>query len=143
MTNVPCPFCAIVRGRADDDLIAFRNEYVFVIPTLKQRRRNSGQILVCPVAHEVSLCELSSPLRAELDDAVLRMMAAAREAFGAVGTTLMLNQGAPDQDIEHLHMHVIPRFPSDNLIVPNPDRAPAPRAVRVELAARLRAALQR
>jgi histidine triad (HIT) family protein len=143
MTNMPCPFCAIVYGEDDEDLIAFRSERVFVVPTLKQRPLNSGQVLVCPIAHEVSLHQISSSLRAALDDTVLRVMDAAADAFGAVGTTLMLNQSAPDQDIDHLHIHVIPRFLDDKLTIPNPDRSPAPRNVRAQLAARLRAALRK
>ena len=140
--SIPCPFCAIGLGESDDDLVAFRGENVFVIPTLKQRPRNPGQVIVCPVTHEISMKEISSSLRAELFSVTQQVVDASPTAFGAVGTTLMLSQGAPDQVIHHLHLHVIPRFAEDNLTIPNPDNSPAPRGLRLQLAAQLREALR-
>ena len=69
-------------------------------------------------------------------------MAAALQAFGAVGTTVLVNDTAPDQTLEHLHVHVIPRFAGDDLVIPNPNSAAAPRGVRLELASKLRAVLE-
>ena len=90
-----CPFCEIARGEVDTDLVAFRGERVFVFPTLKQRPSNRGQVLVCPIAHETSLRSASPELRNELFRVVDQVVAAAPPAFAAVGTTLMVNQGAP------------------------------------------------
>lgn len=136
-----CPFCAIGRGNVDADLVAFRASNVFVVPTLKQRSSNPGQVLVCPVSHEVSLHALQADLRAALFDVVSQVTAAATRAFGAVGTTILVNNNAPDQNLHHLHVHIIPRFSNDDLAIPNVDSAPAPRDLRLELASKLRAAL--
>lgn len=46
----------------------------------------------------------------------------AQAAFGAMGTTVLNNNDAPDQVISHLHVHVIPRFEGDDLTIPNPAR---------------------
>ncbi len=138
----PCPFCAIGRDLSDEDLVAYRSENCFVTPTLLQRSSNPGQVIVCPVAHETSLRAPLAPLHVELFSVAQQMADAAPVAFGAIGTTLMLNQGAPDQILHHLHVHVIPRFAEDNLQIPNPDRSAAPRGLRLQLASQLREVLR-
>ena len=137
-----CPFCAIGRGDVDADLVAFRASGVFVVPTLKQRPSNPGQVLICPESHELNLHRLQAHVRDALFEAVARVTAAASRAFGAVGTTVLINESAPDQELDHLHVHVIPRFDNDALVIPNTDGAPAPRELRLKLASKLRAALR-
>jgi histidine triad (HIT) family protein len=136
-----CPFCEIGSGRADRDLVAYRTDRVFVVPALKQRAINPGQVLICSNEHVTALHGLGPSLRAELFTVVALVTRAALAAFGAVGTTVLNNNDAPDQAISHLHVHVIPRFEHDGLIIPNPDRTPTSRDVRAQIAARLRQAL--
>jgi diadenosine tetraphosphate (Ap4A) HIT family hydrolase len=137
-----CPFGAIGCGEVDADLVAFRVSGVFVVPLLKQRPSNLGQVLVCPVAHEALLHRLELHVRSKLFDVVAQVVAAAPRAFGAVGTTVLMNNGAPDQELDHLHIHVIPRFDHDALVIPNADTASAPRDLRLELASKLRSELE-
>ncbi len=84
--NIHCPFCAIGRGEVDADLVAFRTADVFVVPALKQRPSNRGQVLVCPVSHEVFLHCLQEHARDGLFEVVTQVAAAATRVFGAVGT---------------------------------------------------------
>ena len=137
-----CPFCAIGRGDVDADLVAFRASGVFVVPTLKQRPSNPGQVLICPASHEVNLHSVSADVRVALFEVVAQVTAAASQAFGAVGTTVLINDSAPDQELDHLHVHVIPRFDNDALVIPNTDGTPAPRELRRQLAAKLRNELE-
>jgi histidine triad (HIT) family protein len=137
-----CPFCAIGSGANDADLVAFRTPNVFVVPALKQRRSNPGQVLVCPVSHEASLGRLQAGLPNELFEVAAAVTAAVPEAFGALGATVLVNDRAPDQTLEHVHVHVIPRFAGDDLVIPNPRGAAAPRGLRLELASKLRTAMR-
>ncbi|MGW5688995.1 HIT family protein [Nonomuraea sp. NPDC003754] len=136
-----CPFCAIAVGEADQDLIVFRTENVFVIPTLKQRPANPGQVMALPNQHVTALHAAEPALLTELFQVVARITAVAPEAFGGVGTTIFNSNNAPDQVLSHLHVHVVPRFDADNLVIPNPSNKAAPRSLRVELASRLRRAM--
>lgn len=140
--DASCPFCAIGSGASDADLVAFRTANVFVVPTLKQRSANPGQVVICPVSHVTSFHGLQAGLRNELLDVTFAVMGAAPRAFGALGVTVLVNDKAPDQALEHLHVHVIPRFVGDSLVIPNPDGSAVPRSVRLELAFRLRAAME-
>jgi histidine triad (HIT) family protein len=132
-----CPFCAMGSGAADADLVAFRTDRVFVSVARKQRPANPGHMLVCPVAHVTTLHTVEPDLLMEVVGVLAQVTRAVPLAFGAVGTTVLNNNDAPDQVISHLHVHVIPRFDGDNLVIPNPDKAAAPRHLRVELAAKL------
>lgn len=67
---VRCPFCAIGAGEVAQDLIALRTENVFVIPTLKQRPANLGQVIALPAVHVTALHEAEPALRTELFDVV-------------------------------------------------------------------------
>jgi histidine triad (HIT) family protein len=137
----PCPFCMIGSGDVDQDLVVLRTGDVFVIPTLKQRAANHGQIIVLPVAHVTALHEAGRVLRAELFDVVATLTATMESAFGATGSTVWQNNDAPDQELSHLHIHVVPRFNGDGFAMPDPALGAAPRPLRAKLAARLRQAL--
>ena len=129
------------RGEIDSYLIALRTDRVFVSVARKQRPANPGHVLVCPVEHATALHTAEPSLLGEVFDVVAQITRAAPSAFGAVGTTVLNNNDAPDQVVSHLHVHVIPRHVGDDLVIPNPDKAPAPLDLRIELAARLRRAL--
>lgn len=133
-----CPFCEIGVGDVDQDLVVLRTGDVFVIPTLKQRSANHGQVIVLPVAHVTALHEAGPALRADVFDVVATLTAAMPEAFGAIGSTVFQNNDMPGS---HLHVHVVPRFTGDGFAMPDPRIKTAPRALRAGLATRLRQAL--
>jgi histidine triad (HIT) family protein len=137
----PCPFCEIGSGDVDQDLVVLRTGDVFVIPTLKQRAANQGQVIVLPVAHVTALYEAGPALRADVFDVVSTLTSAMPTAFGATGSTVFHNNDAPGQILSHLHVHVVPRFAGDGFVMPDPALGAAPRPLRVELATRLRQAL--
>lgn len=139
----PCPFCLIGSGDVDQDLVVLRTGDVFVIPTLKQRAANHGQIIVLPVAHVTALHKAGPALRAELFDVVATLTATMATAFGATGSTVWQHNDAPDQELSHLHIHVTPRFTGDAFVMPDPALTVAPRPLRAELATQLRQALAR
>jgi histidine triad (HIT) family protein len=128
-------------GDLDEDLVVLRTSDVFVIPTLKQRAANLGQIIVLPVAHVTALHEAEPALRTGLFDVVATLTGCVATAFGGVGSTVFLNIDAPGQELSHLHVHVVPRFTGDGFVMPDPAIGNAPRALRADLAARLRRAL--
>ena len=136
-----CPFCAIGAGKVDQDLVVLRTSDLFVVPTLKQRAGNQGQVIVLPTAHVAGLHRASHALRAAVFDVVATLSTTMTAAFGAIGSTVFLNNDAPGQELSHLHVHVVPRFDGDGFALPDPAIAVAPRPRRAELAARLREVL--
>jgi histidine triad (HIT) family protein len=139
MTN--CLLCAIGSGASDPELVAFRTKNVFVVPSIKQRKSNRGQVIICPVSHVTAIHVLEASLSEEVFKIAARVSAALSTAFGAVGTTILINSQAPAQEVEHLHVHVIPRFTDDNLIIPDEENAPETWEDRLQIAKTLRQAL--
>lgn len=136
-----CPFCQIAAGEVDSDLVAYRSANVFVLPALTQRENNRGHVLVLPTAHVIELVGAPPGLLRELFDVVARVSRAALPAFGAVGTTIFQNNGAPDQILSHLHVHVVPRFANDDFRIPEPAISVIDPAIRAAQAAALARAL--
>lgn len=112
------------------------------MPALKQRRHNPGHALVLPVSHVTDLHESPAGIPHELFEVTARVTSAVKDAYGAVGSTVLQNNHVPGQVLHHVHVHVVPRFENDAFRMPEPELGEAPRAVRRERAAALRKALR-
>src|SRR5581483_10278504 len=74
-----------------------------------------GHVLVVPRAHAASIEELSPAEADALFRTVVRLAGPVREALGAAGTTIGINNGeATGQTIPHVHVHIVPRWPDDD-----------------------------
>jgi histidine triad (HIT) family protein len=114
-----CPFCTLAGG-AEKDLLVLRTPNVLVVPALKQRRLNRGQMLILPRVHVTRMIDAEPSLIQELYTVAGRVSMAVRQAFDATGATLFQNDDAPDQEIIHLHIHVVPRRSRDEFKLPDP-----------------------
>jgi histidine triad (HIT) family protein len=109
-----CVFCAIARGECDSDLIAFRDEHTFVIPSLHQRPQSPGHMLVMPADHIPWIYDLSGAVAAALMTTVSAVARAVKVSSAADGVGIRQNnEPHGGQDIPHVHFHVIPRFAND------------------------------
>lgn len=106
-----CTFCRIVAGKLPAEIV-YEDQQVMAF--LDANPLNPGHTLVIPKAHVESLSELPEEACGPLLSTAVRVARAAREALGAAGVNLVVNDGrAAGQAIPHLHLHVIPRFPGD------------------------------
>jgi histidine triad (HIT) family protein len=109
MAGMACPFCAIVAGEGDAEVVL---ETTDAIGFLDRSPLFAGHVLVVPRIHVVTL--------PELDDvepffrAVQRVAAAIPAALGAQGTFVAMNN-IVSQSVPHLHAHVVPRTRGDGL----------------------------
>ncbi len=107
-----CVFCRIIRGELpavkvyeSDLVVAFLDIYPI----------NPGHTLVVPKRHVERLEELRDEEARELVQAAARLAPAIVRAVRAEGYNLIMNIGrAAGQEIEHLHLHIVPRFSDDN-----------------------------
>ena len=106
-----CVFCRIVDGvepahevLRDDHVVAF----------LDTRPLFAGHTLVVPVDHVVTLPDLPVDQLAAFFGRVQLLSAAVRDAMGAQGTFVALNNTV-SQSVPHLHVHVVPRTKGDGL----------------------------
>jgi ATP adenylyltransferase len=110
--HLGCVFCAAVTGE-DASLVVFRGATCFVI--LNKYPYNNGHLLIVPNRH------ISLPSDATSDE-LAEMMTLARdsqlvltEAYNPHGMNMGINLGKPAGAgiLDHLHMHVVPRWNGD------------------------------
>jgi diadenosine tetraphosphate (Ap4A) HIT family hydrolase len=133
MTTDECPFCALAAG-SDDEVVAVRTGLVLAAPNPRQRPKNRGHVLIIPAAHITRLVDADPLLLQELYGLAGRVCMAVRDAFGATGSMLFQNENLPDQELHHLHIHVVPRRAGDDFRLPDPVKDQLTRAERVEQA---------
>lgn len=131
-----CIFCEIVAGEAEAS-IAYEDEATMAFMDLRQF--HPGHTLVVPRRHVRDIYELDDNTGAALMAAVARVARGVRDAFAPDGLNLWQSNGAPWQEVFHLHIHVLPRWREDGLLRFAPGRLPRPpRAELDKQAAKIR-----
>ena len=106
-----CIFCRIVGGEIRAELIACEPE---VVAFLDVQPLADGHVLVVPRTHAARLEDLPPAAAEALFRTVVRLAGPVREALGAAGTTIGVNNGeATGQTIPHVHVHIVPRREGD------------------------------
>ena len=109
-----CVFCSIVSGDRTPQTVAHRDEATVVFPSLHQRPQNPGHMLVIPTAHIPYIYEVDETLGGVLMATVAAVARAVKVVWSADGVVIRQNnEKHGDQDVFHVHFHVIPRFAGD------------------------------
>jgi histidine triad (HIT) family protein len=123
-TRVDCLFCRIVAGELPSTR-AYEDDRVIAIMDIFPATR--GHVLVIPRAHAADVHEVSAEDLAAAAAVAKRLADRAIGALHADGVTIMQSNGAAAwQTVFHYHVHVIPRYDGDPLVLPwRPGTAPA------------------
>src|SRR6266478_9175867 len=106
-----CIFCRIVADEIPAEVVVRESE---VVAFLDVQPLADGHVLIVPRAHVAAVEELEPAATAAVFQTVLRLAGPVREALGAAGTTIGINNGAATgQTIPHVHVHIVPRWPDD------------------------------
>jgi len=106
-----CIFCRIVGGEVPAEVVTREPE---VVAFLDVQPLADGHVLVVPRAHVPAVEELEPAAADALFREVTRLAGPVRQALGAAGTTIGINNGAATgQTIPHVHVHIVPRWPDD------------------------------
>jgi ATP adenylyltransferase len=113
-----CPFCLIPAMSDEDGLIVHRGETSYVVLNLYPY--NSGHLMSVPFRHVAHYTDLTIEETAEIAALTQTAMRVLREASGAQGFNLGMNQGvvAGAGIAAHLHQHVVPRWGGDTNFMP-------------------------
>lgn len=109
-----CVFCKIISGEFSSYKV-YEDENVLAILDLSQT--TYGHTLVMPKKHYADILAIPSD---ELEYLVTKTRDIARtlvDKLNAQGFNLLINTGAiAGQTVEHLHIHIIPRYSDDDTI---------------------------
>ncbi|HBV33384.1 TPA: hypothetical protein DEB72_02580 [Patescibacteria group bacterium] len=108
-----CIFCKIIQGvlpkykvYEDEDVVAFLDIHPVSV----------GHTLVVPKKHYLDLVNAPPEVAANLMAITQKIAPSIMEAVGATAFNLALNNGAQaGQVVNHVHLHIIPRFADDGL----------------------------
>ena len=107
-----CVFCAAREGE-DAPLVVFSGDTCFVI--LNKYPYNNGHLMVVPNRHIALPSEATASELTEIIALAARAELAIREAYAPHGLNMGINLGksAGAGILDHLHMHVVPRWNGD------------------------------
>ncbi|MBI1745430.1 MAG: HIT domain-containing protein [Acidobacteria bacterium] len=112
--EVSCVFCAALQKGDDRDVhIVFRGQSAFVI--LNRYPYNTGHLMIVPYRHIPLLTDATPEELNELMVLVQHSQQVLGEVYQAQGFNLGMNLGrcAGAGIVDHLHMHVLPRWAGD------------------------------
>lgn len=113
-----CVFCeALAHDDARESLVLHRGEHAFVL--LNRYPYNTGHLMICPVRHLEEPGEMTPEESLEVMDLLARCSALLRERMRAEGINAGMNLGrASGGSVDHLHLHVVPRWVGDTNFMP-------------------------
>lgn len=115
-----CVFCRIVR-REEESFLVYEDESHMAF--MDRYPVNIGHTLVIPKKHYRVLTDMPEREAGALFGLAPRIAQAAVRAVDAKGFNVLQSNGEPAwQEIPHVHVHVIPRFPGDHVRLSWPAR---------------------
>lgn len=112
-----CIFCEII-AKKEKSYMIFENDFVCCF--LDKYPINKGHVLVVPKKHYQEFSEVDSKSLTEVILASQRVARSLETLLNTDGITIMQNNGI-FKDVEHYHMHVIPRYKGDGFSWIEPD----------------------
>ncbi len=111
MKNPDCLFCKIADKQIPAAVI-YEDDHVMAF--LDVHPRTLGHTLVIPKYHAPWIVELPDEEVGPLFLAAKHMTELVTKKLGSDGATIGMNQGrASGQEVDHLHVHVMPRWQND------------------------------
>ncbi|KTG29510.1 HIT family protein [Haloferax profundi] len=106
-----CIFCAIAGGDIPGRIV---HETEHSLAFLDVNPLAPGHTLVVPKDHYARLDDVPDEITADLFRTVDELVPRVEEAVDADATNVGINNGpAAGQEVEHVHVHIVPRFDDD------------------------------
>ncbi|MDR1560237.1 MAG: HIT family protein [Clostridiales bacterium] len=110
-----CIFCKIVKGDIPSYKVYEDGELLVILDRFP---RNTGECLVITREHFDNLFDLDPALCAKIFELSQRVAVKLKEEYPIDGLNLLQNNGgAAGQQINHFHLHVMPRYDLDSIVI--------------------------
>jgi histidine triad (HIT) family protein len=122
--NYTCPICLGIQSIENDDTLIRQNDIVYkddlatVFIGSFFTKNNPGYPIIVPNEHFENIYDLPTEQVRRIADLTKYFSLAVKEVRNCDGITILQNnEPASNQHAFHYHMHVIPRFTDDRLIL--------------------------
>ena len=106
-----CIFCSIAKGEIGDTIFC---ETEKAVAFLDNQPRVPGHSLVVPKQHVANMLELDKEMLEPLFETVQKTLDILDKTLSPDGFTIGINHGkVSGQAVDHLHIHIFPRFSDD------------------------------
>lgn len=113
--NNSCIFCKILSGEIPSFTV-YEDETFKVI--LDRFPASKGHVLIIPKMHVKDIFELSDEIAMKIYPLAKKMATLLKDALAIEGVNIVQNNGvAAGQTIDHFHLHLVPRFKEDGVIL--------------------------
>jgi len=134
-----CIFCKILAG---DIPAHFVYEDDLVIAFLSLEQPNPYKVLVVPRDHVEMVYDLNDELAGAIFKATVKIARSVRDVSKCEGMNLLQSNGeVGQQDVFHFHLHIVPRFSGDSIVL-DWDNTPASQNELIKIAQGIRSNLE-
>ena len=106
-----CLFCKIIAGDVRAEVV-YRDDVAYAVMDIHPR--SPGHAFVIPKKHYVTLSDVPDAEMGAVFVAVRNVAEKIRKALAPDGFTIGINHGRDSgQEIDHLHIHIMPRYKGD------------------------------
>jgi histidine triad (HIT) family protein len=109
-----CIFCKIISGEIPSYKV-YEDEKVLAFLDITQGTK--GHTLLIPKKHVKNIYNLDDTAASELFSRVPKIAKAIQSAFNPIGLNIVNNNDKPLQSVFHYHLHLIPRYEDDGMIL--------------------------
>jgi len=108
-----CILCLVAEGSSEVERLVVKETSRFIV-SLNLYPYNPGHLLVFPRRHVVDVRKLDEAERSELDRLTAVCLDVLDSEMSPAGYNIGYNMGlSAGASIEHLHLHIIPRYPHE------------------------------
>jgi len=109
-----CIFCKIRDGEIPSYKV-YEDENVMAFLDITQGTK--GHTLVIPKTHANNVYDVDEETIANVFRVVPKLANALKEAFDPIGLNIVNNNDQPLQSVFHFHVHLIPRYEGDGMVL--------------------------
>lgn len=115
-----CPFCITHCSKADDEKLFIIKRFTHTFIMLNKYPYNPGHVLIIPYEHKKNLYDLSLEAQHECITIMSKTCKILEHTLQAAGINMGINiaKAAGASVVDHLHIHVLPRFMGDTNFLP-------------------------
>jgi histidine triad (HIT) family protein len=110
-----CLFCKIIKGEIPSQKI-YEDEHVFAFLDINPAAE--GHALVAPKKHAENIFDIDVDSFNKTADVTKKLAGVIKEKLNPDGINILQNNGRhAGQVVDHLHFHIIPRYPEDKVVI--------------------------